>query len=108
MLHAPDRYRDISHDELQQRSGGDHVQLGNLLVEVAQRHDRTRARLHFVEEQQRAPGHDAPAVGQLEPAEHGTGHQWQRPKASFQRHHEPALPLARMVHQWARYLAGVG
>ena len=100
VLHAPDRYRDISHDELQQRSGGDHVQLGNLLVEVAQRHDRTRARLHFVEEQQRAPGHDAPPVGPARAGGARYGPSVAAAKASFQRHHEPALPLARMVHQW--------
>ena len=44
--------------ELQEGSGADYVQRGHVLVEVAQCHDGSRARLNLVDEQQGAPGFD--------------------------------------------------
>ena len=44
----------IGEDELQQRTRGDNRQIGPILVEIAQRLQRMRCRLHFVEEQDRS------------------------------------------------------
>ena len=73
LLHPAYGYRDLAQRELQQRSGRDHVQRGHLLVEVAQRHDRARAGLDLVEEQQRASRRDAGPAVQFELPDHGPG-----------------------------------
>lgn len=54
VLHAPDRHREagLRERKFQQRAGGQHVQLGHLLVEVPQRRERFGCGLDLVQEEE--------------------------------------------------------
>ena len=59
--HPSDRNADLLHRELDQRARRDHVQLGKVLMEVAQWRERPRRLLNLIEEEQGLAGCDPDA-----------------------------------------------
>jgi hypothetical protein len=67
------RKRDLAKGKLEQRTRGNDMKFRHRFVEVAQSHDRSRASLDLIEEQQVVARLDAPTECDLELQQHAAG-----------------------------------